>query len=617
MSSVLQLDSYRGPKPTDRTMQFLRRYGLVEALDEPADQLIEAALDIAQREPTAENVYAIAELAYLSAQRAEAAGDSVRAGSFYFTALANSYFYLFSPELDRARNPYDPQFRRACDVYNQSLESTLRAVQASGELRAGGTMSFRSEHQNFSVSVASRGTWQEEHFDTLSFVSDYKVEELANQYKTYGLGVPMIAAYKSDGQDPAAQFYPPGMSYPVTAFLRIETSGAAGPVATGDHFSCILELHDPLTASDIDVHGRLVPLQTDLTTPLAYSLDNPMFKKANAPMRGLRDVESSYAVSGLYLLEPYDARKIPVVMVHGFYSSLVTWMEMFNDLRGSPDIRQNYQFWFYLYPTGTPFWINATNLRSELARVRHTLDPGHQIPAMDNMVVVGHSMGGLLGHMQTIDSGDAFWQLVSDRQLDTLQASDAMKQRLREMFYFHANPSIRRLVTIATPHAGSNFSNSATQWLSRKLIAVPERLEQSVGELVRDNPESFAPTSLLRQTTAVDSLAVSSPILPVLMQQPRPPWLTQHNIVAEVDGHRMIGRVARGSDGVVTRQSAALPSAVSETVVTSDHVNVHRKPLVILEVRRILREHLLDSRATREARDERAENIRLPGYETR
>ena len=69
------------------------------------------------------------------------------------------------------------------------------------------------------------------------------------------------------------------------------------------------------------------------------------------------------------MVEPYDPNKIPVLMVHGLWSSPMTWMEMFNDLLAYPDIRSNYQFWFYLYPTGEPFWYSANQLRSDLIEV--------------------------------------------------------------------------------------------------------------------------------------------------------------------------------------------------------------------------------------------------------
>ena len=73
---------------------------------------------------------------------------------------------------------------------------------------------------------------------------------------------------------------------------------------------------------------------------------------------------------GLYMVQPYEPGKIPVLMVHGLWSSPMTWMEMFNDLRSQPEIRDHYQFWFYLYPTGQPFWLSAAQLRRDLAKVR-------------------------------------------------------------------------------------------------------------------------------------------------------------------------------------------------------------------------------------------------------
>ena len=70
---------------------------------------------------------------------------------------------------------------------------------------------------------------------------------------------------------------------------------------------------------------------------------------------------------------------MPVVMVHGLWSSPITWMEMYNDLRSDPQVRENYQFWFYLYPTGQPFWTSATQMREDLAMMRREVDPNAAI----------------------------------------------------------------------------------------------------------------------------------------------------------------------------------------------------------------------------------------------
>ena len=54
----------------------------------------------------------------------------------------------------------------------------------------------------------------------------------------------------------------------------------------------------------------------------------------------------------------------------------------------------------------------------------------------------------------------------------------------------------------------------------------------------------------------------------------------------------LLGRVTEDGDGVVSVKSAKLEGAVSDISVAADHVEVHRHPLAILEVRRILLEHM-------------------------
>ena len=97
----------------------------------------------------------------------------------------------------------------------------------------------------------------------------------------------------------------------------------------------------------------------ELGPPLAFFLNDPLLKTEALATFALLNADFGEQFRGVYMLEPYDPEKIPVLMVHGLWSSPVTWMEMFNDLRSKPEIRNNYQFWFYLYPTGQPFWISA------------------------------------------------------------------------------------------------------------------------------------------------------------------------------------------------------------------------------------------------------------------
>lgn len=591
--TTLDLDSRKGPRPTERTLQMLRRNDLVKYLEEesPSD-LVSRVQSVAYSEPTADNVYSIAEVAYIGAARLNEGGEIDRALDLYAASAVNAYFYLFDHNFHRGRNPYDPRFRRACDLYNNSLETTLRYLQKQQRLKPGGIHSITSGNQHFDFEIATRGTWQEKNFCELQFVSDFKVNELKNSYHTYGLGVPLIAVYEKQDDDPASRYYPSGMSFPVTAFMRVVSSHS--PDSSEVRHRCVIELRDTLTETDLLVEGQTVPLEVDLTTPLAHMLDNPMFKQAKVALKGLREPDASLAKAGVYMLEPYDPAKIPVVMVHGFWSSLVTWMEMFNDLRGSPELRDNYQFWFYHYPTGGPFWISGAHMRNELASLRQTLDPQRNAAALDQMVLVGHSMGGLLSKLQVTESGDDFWRLATNRTLEEIQGTQTDLMNLDRTFHFHPDPSVRRVVTIATPFRGSNFSNEATQWLGKKLINLPELLVSTRARLLRDNPDAFPLTGALGTTTSVQSLAPENPFLSVLEQKPMASWVKHHNIIGDLSE---VARVAEGTDGVVSVESSHAPRAHSEIVVAGDHVNVHRTSRAILEVRRILLQHLAELRS--------------------
>ena len=185
----------------------------------------------------------------------------------------------------------------------------------------------------------------------------------------------------------------------------------------------VLELHDPLDRQSIDVAGRGVPLEADLSTPLAYFLNQPQFQDSRSvDRRACCGRARRSSCKGCTCSSRIDPDKMPVVMVHGLWSSPITWMEMYNDLRSDPLVREHYQFWFYLYPTGQPFWFSATQMREDLALMRRELDPSRQYPALDQMVLVGHSMGGLVSKLQTVESGDEFWHTMSDQPFAELKA---------------------------------------------------------------------------------------------------------------------------------------------------------------------------------------------------
>lgn len=603
LADQLQLSSWKGPKPSPRTVQLLRMYDLEDDLDDDPRILLEKLASIVEQQPTAQKVHAAAELSYLFAAEEEGR-DPRLALDLYGNAVFYAYDYLFNEKFAAMRNPYDPQFRGACDLYNAALESGLRLICEHDKLMPGRTQVVRTANGSWDITCVLRGgRWRPEDFDHFEFVSDYELTGLRNHYQTYGLGVPLIAVRRSyEGESPAAKYYPPGLSFPVTAFLRPKAGtrplGPDGATRRQAH----LELYDPLASDQIVVNNRRVPLQSDLTTPMAFYLSDPTLDRL-ATVGLLRPdlllaarPDRPDPIMGLYMMQPYEPGKIPVLLIHGLWSSPITWTEMYNDLRSSPEIRKHYQFWFYFYPTGQPFLLSAYQLRQDLAEARQLLDPHHEQPALDQMVLVGHSMGGLVARLQTIHSRDDFWQMVSDEPFDRVKAEPEVRQQLAGCFFFRPNPSVRRVLTIGTPHRGSNFSNDTTRWLTSKLIRLPQMLVDTQEKLFRDNQGLFRDTSAMRVTTSVDALSPDSPVFPVMLASYRAPWVRYHNIIGSVPSRGILGTLAAGSDGVVTLDSARVDDVESELVVPADHTTIHAHPRAVLEVRRILLAHLAEAR---------------------
>jgi len=349
LTESLNLLHRDGPQPTGRTLSLLRHYDVLDVFHRNPELALERLQDFASDEKGAEKTYAIAELAYILGVRYQKGQQFGKALDMYSVAVSNAYLYLFSPELDGSRNPYDPQFRGACDLYNAALESSLRIVSTQGNLRPGLSYRITTDDASHNVQVVTRGPWTDEDFGELKFCSEFKVKTIDAGNVTYGIGVPMVAVRNRPAKGSVDEkYYPEGLSFPVTAVLRVTTPHVHSSQKNASHSAinhgakhrhpCVLEFHDPLSSTDIELNARIVPIQSDLSTPLAHFLENPKFKEQTDSTTGLLFPNQTEKLRGVYMLEPYDPNRIPVVMVHGLWSSPMTWMPMFNDLRSFREI---------------------------------------------------------------------------------------------------------------------------------------------------------------------------------------------------------------------------------------------------------------------------------------
>jgi pimeloyl-ACP methyl ester carboxylesterase len=608
------LDAWRASaalsdQPSPRTLQTLRRYDLDDLYARSPAQAAAVLYAQALREPNPDLLFALAEVHYHCGRSAER-GDCSHAVGHYYLCAGFAYHFLFATARPDASagdaatalapaDAFDPRFRLACDLYNAGLSKCIAAAQRAGRLDPRHPLTVPTpDGRGFTLTVNPVGfSWEADEFGPLLPCDEFEVVGLANYYRTYGLGVPLIGTRAADAPSPKLPYYPRDASFPVTAFFRFEgdleqlTAKRSGQ----------LELYNPLNVQSLQVRGRRVPLETDLSTPLAHFLargDVP----SGAGYLGFLRPDDLGGRQGVYMLEPYQPGKIPVVLVHGLLSSPLTWAPLFNDLRADPVLRERYQFWVFFYPTGNPFLVSAAGLRQSLEHLRVDLDPQGRDAALGRMVLVGHSMGGLVSRMTTVDSGDDFWNEFSDRTFASLKLSDADRGELQPVFFFQRESCVRRVIFVGTPHHGSQLSPSPIGRLAAHLVRLPTDLMQAAQDLAEENPGLAAHVDLNRLPNSVDLLAPGAGALELLAARPIPPGVLYHSIIGVAPPsrtrlERWLGAGAEPGDGIVPYRSAHLDGVDSERVVPADHFHVHQHPLSVLEVRRILLEHLHEADA--------------------
>jgi pimeloyl-ACP methyl ester carboxylesterase len=558
--------------PSYFSTHILSRYDLLDSFGKDPTEALEDLHAITCREADRDHLFAATELSYLAARRLGSRPHDL-------AAVVYAYLYLFSEASQGTEDPYDPRFRLVCDLYNRSLTESLKGEDGFVVLEEGvfelpfGTLEVRVSRPGF--------PWSQEEFDRFLPAAEFEVRGLRGRQRRPGLGAPLIAIRapaKGPSRGPEG-YLPPELKMAASAFLRLD--GDRAELRSG-RLAAALELYAPFNASEIEVVGRRVPLEADLTAPLAYTLEHGRIW--DFEIGGF--LSPDLPESGLFMMQPYTPGKIPVVFVHGTASSPARWAEMFNELGAYQGIRDRFQFWFFLYTTGNPILYSAHLLRQSLHEVVRTLDPSGKDSALRDMVVIGHSQGGILARLLTFSTGSTLWAGFSEKTLEDLDLSLEVKELLRRVTFFDRVPFVRRVVYIATPHRGSFVAARWTARLASSLVALPRNIVQTGVELFAKSEAAILKDELKEMPTSVGNMAPDSRFVRVLNTFSTPPEVKAHSIIA-VEGS---GPPEAGDDGVVEYESAHLDGVESEHIVRSGH-SCQAHPLTIGEVRRILDEH--------------------------
>ncbi len=556
----------------------LHRYNLEKSFAKNPDATLEQLQVIACADDRRDLLYALSELNYLNADRQSRSvkpGVPRLARNSYFASAIYAYLYLFGDSREAPPNPYDLRFRAACDFYNRGLAQGLMLnTNAQVELDSGlrhtppGPVEVNFTQPGFPWALAL----VEKYYSADEFI----VRGLATRNRDSGLGAPLIVVTKKMGR------FQERRRVPATVFLRVSGDVRAWSAGKMD---AALELFSGYDATQVEVNGKPVPLQTDTTAPMALGLNNSAVWDL-----GLAQFFSSGGTvkTGIRLTQPYSPGRIPVVFVHGTASSPVWWAEMWNTLRADPVLRERYQFWAFNYASGNPITYTAGILRSDLMDQVKTLDPDGKDPALRQMVIIGHSQGGLLAKLTATDTGDKLWRVVSQTNIDDLKVDEKTREVLRTNLFFKPLPCVSEVIFMATPHRGSYKNTRFVQRFLNRFIKLPGDVMDTSASLLKLKETIQLPEQLRKGVpSSLNGMATDNPFMLTLADIPTAPGIKAHSIIA-IQGN---DQPPKGADGVVTYTSAHVDYAESEFIVRSFH-SCQGNPLTIEEVRRILLAHL-------------------------
>lgn len=398
--------------------------------------------------------------------------------------------------------------------------------------------------------------------DTLKIRSGFVTEEA----KVDGIGAPLVAASGYDGIG-RSEFRKNMPVRNMTAVVRVRGKRAE------------LELYDPFQTSTVMLAGGQRTLAADFGAAMLLALSKSRVDKLG--FSRLLDPAKYDNTIQLNFTQPYDPKRIPVLMVHGLDSTPATFAPLYFRIIHDPVIRNNYQFWLFSYPSGYPYHYSAALLRRELDEVARDF-PDHK-----DIVIVGHSMGGVISRLMLTDAGDQLWRKAFGKSPAETKVSGASRKMLEETLIFNSRKEIDRAIFFSAPHRGSDMAVNPLTRAFARMIRMPNMLAD-----VRSAALSLATadqSALILQSApnSIGTLSPRSPFVLAVNQIPVTPRVPHHTVV----GDRGRGDTPNSSDGVVPYWSAHLDTATSEKIVPSGHGS-HAHPEGIEEARRILHLHL-------------------------
>jgi pimeloyl-ACP methyl ester carboxylesterase len=469
---------------------------------------------------------------------------------------------------DLKSRPQDPDARR---TYNYAVARCIDIVETDGLDPWGHTLTVTGPDGDFSLGAKrpedpekNPANYRLETADRLTLGGIY----FTDQVTADGLGAPVVAISRNEVPHFRKTLSGQRIYGVATAFVRFNGQQAQ------------IEFAEPLAQERISLDGHTYPVAANFSAPIAVALVTERPQKLG--LARMLQPEKYAETARLTRLQAYDPNRIPVIFVHGLQDTPASWAPMINQLRGDREIRRNYQFWVFSYPSGYPYPYSASLLRKDLDAVKRAF------PNTKRMVLVGHSMGGMISRLMITDARDKIWRDLFGKSPAQTDLPATTRKLLEESLVFVHRPEVSRVIFISTPQRGANM---AINWVGRigsSLVRTPMFLAaMPVATLKAAMTQDPGALQLKRMPNSIDTLAPTNRFVQSVNRIPITPGIPYHSII----GDRGKGDTPNSSDGVVAYWSSHLDGARSELIVPSNH-SAPLNPQAIAEVARILKLNL-------------------------
>ena len=351
---------------------------------------------------------AMSELWLYQAQKLQKEENQVEA---YHDALMKSaryaYAYLFYGATPINQRVLDNRQMQVADYYNYAVQTF---VNENFNRYTNAEIAASSQHGQVHI-----GEWKlhsdlsQMHLpqnralpDHLIAATQLRFQGLRNVSQRDGFGAELVSVIDEDKQEQNQSNFSEMNASPATVLIHFKGKDLDEVLRSHD---VVIQGMDPFSHETVTVNQQTVPLAANFTGAYGVWLANSGF--ARQSLKTLLGKDGGIEHPHVYLMQPYDPDRRIILMVHGLASSPEAWVNMANDLMGDYAIRQRYQIWQVYYPTNMPIALNHVAIRRVVDDTLRHFDPTGAHPASKDMVVVGHSMGGVISRMMIASDNGA------------------------------------------------------------------------------------------------------------------------------------------------------------------------------------------------------------------